>query len=101
MIKAASNAAYLTGGPTVGKLYNLNVIKLTGTPNPSYIICKYEKYSKHGIDSISILQLFVQYLFIPLLIRIYLQILLPNPTRSVMAKIGNLNSSILIFNEYS
>ena len=66
MIKAASNAAYLTGGPTVGKLYNLNVIKLTGTPNPSYIICKYEKYSKHGIDSISILQLFGQYLFIPL-----------------------------------
>ena len=34
-------------------------------------------------------------------IRIYLQILLPNPTRSVTAKIGNLNSSILIFNEYS
>ena len=30
-----------------------------------------------------------------------LQILLPNPTRSVTAKIGNLNSSILIFNEYS
>ena len=78
MMKNASNAAYLlTGGPTVGKLYNLNVIKLTGTPNPSYIICKYEKYSKHGIDSISILQLCVQYLFIPLLIRIYLQILLP------------------------
>ena len=34
MIQDASNAAYLTGGPTVGKRYNLDVIKLTETFDP-------------------------------------------------------------------